>query len=82
MRRNCVAYYRTSSKTNVGEDKDSQKRQQVACHSFAKPNNLKIVAEFYDADVKGKDPIGTRKGYSELMEYCQRPLGSIAVHHE
>ena len=31
-----VAYLRTSSATNVGEDKDSDKRQRAAIEAFAK----------------------------------------------
>ena len=30
-----VAYYRTSSMSNVGEDKDSLKRQQRAVETYA-----------------------------------------------
>ena len=29
-----VAYYRTSSSTNVGVDKDSDKRQKAACFGY------------------------------------------------
>ena len=35
-----VAYLRTSSATNVGEDKDSDKRQRTAIAAFAKRRRL------------------------------------------
>lgn len=66
-----VIYLRTSSSTNVGENKDSDKRQRVACLQYAKANKIHIAVEFYDANVKGKDPIGTRPGFAHLLEYCQ-----------
>jgi DNA invertase Pin-like site-specific DNA recombinase len=64
-----VAYYRTSSATNVGEDKDSLKRQQDAVHSYAKSRRLEIIKEFYDAAVSGADPIEARAGFSEMLAY-------------
>jgi len=65
-----VAYYRTSSGTNVGVDKDSFKRQQKACVEFCRAAGLEIDKEFYDANVPGRDPIGSRQGYSSLIEFC------------
>ena len=67
-----VIYLRTSSNTNVGEDKDSDKRQRLACQRYAKTNKVKIIAEFYDAAIKGRDAIGSRPGFSDLLEYCQQ----------
>ena len=66
-----VAYYRTSSVTNVGADKDSDKRQKAACFGYAKQAGIEIVSEFYDANVPGKDPIGSRQGFADLMDFCQ-----------
>ena len=54
-----VAYLRTSSTTNVGADKDSDKRQRVAIAAFAKRARFAVVDEFYDAAVSGADPIET-----------------------
>src|ERR1700678_452295 len=51
------AYYRTSSATNVGADKDSLKRQQDAVRAFAVGRAIKIVREYYDAAVSGADPV-------------------------
>lgn len=64
-----VAYYRTSSATNVGDDKDSLRRQREACVSYARRAGVKIVREFYDAAVSGADPIDERPGFAELLDY-------------
>jgi DNA invertase Pin-like site-specific DNA recombinase len=63
-----VAYLRTSSTTNVGADKDSDKRQRAAIASFAKRARFAIVDEFNDAAVSGADPIETRPGFTALLE--------------
>ena len=63
-----VAYLRTSSKTNIGPDKDSDKRQQAAIQAFAKANRFEIVATFYDAAVSGADPVTDRPGFAEMLE--------------
>jgi DNA invertase Pin-like site-specific DNA recombinase len=62
--RRAIAYLRTSSATNVGAEKDSDKGQRAAIESFAKRERLEIVQEFYDADVSGAEPIETRPGFS------------------
>jgi DNA invertase Pin-like site-specific DNA recombinase len=69
MNTTAVAYYRTSSATNVGADKDSQPRQQAACSACATARGLVIVREFYDAAVSGADPVDTRPGFSAMLEY-------------
>lgn len=61
------AYLRTSSATNVGKDKDSDKRQREAISSYAAANDIEIVAEYYDANVKGADPVYDRPGFSEML---------------
>jgi len=63
-----VAYLRTSSATNVGADKDSDKRQRAAIEAFAKHAGFTIVGEYYDAAVSGADPIDTRPGFSEMLD--------------
>jgi DNA invertase Pin-like site-specific DNA recombinase len=65
-----LAYIRTSSAANVGEDKDSEKRQRVAITAYAKRARLEIAPDdwFYDASVKGADPIDTRPGFAALLE--------------
>ena len=63
-----VAYLRTSSATNVGGDKDSDKRQRAAIAAFAKAAGYTIVAEFYDAAVSGADPIVERSGFKAMLD--------------
>lgn len=63
-----VAYLRTSSATNVGEDKDSAKRQRAAIEAFAKRTGHVIVDSFNDAAVSGEDDIGERPGFSAMLD--------------
>jgi DNA invertase Pin-like site-specific DNA recombinase len=49
-----IAYLRTSSITNVGPDKDSDARQRDAIAAYAARSGIEVVAEFYDAAVKGR----------------------------
>jgi DNA invertase Pin-like site-specific DNA recombinase len=63
-----VAYLRTSSATNVGADKDSDKRQLEAITAFANREGYQIVDSFYDKAVKGSDPIETRPGFAALLD--------------
>jgi len=63
-----VAYLRTSSATNVGPDKDSDKRQRDAIRAYAQRAGYELVAEFYDAAVSGADPIEGRPGSGELAK--------------
>jgi len=63
-----VAYLRTSSSANVGQDKDSDKRQRASIVAYAKRARLTIVDEFYDAAVSGADPIETRPGFAALLD--------------
>lgn len=68
-RRTAVAYYRTSSATNVGSDKDSLERQKVAVAACARSQGLEIVREFYDAAVSGADPVDARAGFRDMLAY-------------
>ena len=63
-----IAYYRTSSATNVGDDKDSQHRQRRAVRSYAKANKVGLVAEFYDAGVSGDLPLVERESWAGMLE--------------
>ena len=63
-----VAYLRTSSATNAGPDKDSEKRQRAAIASFAKREGYELVGEHYDAAVSGADAIETRAGFASLLD--------------
>jgi hypothetical protein len=75
-----VAYLRTSSSTNVGADKDSDKRQRAAITAFAKRAKFVIVGEFYDAAVSGRsdrEPAGfcsaarTHRGQRRPCRACR-----------
>jgi DNA invertase Pin-like site-specific DNA recombinase len=66
--RKAVAYLRTSSRTNVGADKDSDKRQRAAIEAYAKAAGYEIIDTFYDAAVSGADPVGERSGFAEMLE--------------
>src|SRR5829696_2024775 len=63
-----VAYLRTSSATNTGADKDSEKRQRVAIDRFAKAAGFEVVAAYYDEAVSGADHITARPGFGAMME--------------
>lgn len=67
MTTKAFAYYRTSSATNVGFDKDSDKRQESAISSYASANNIEIVATFQDDAVKGTDLIEARPGFAAML---------------
>ncbi len=69
FQRAVVAYYRTSSAGNVGDDKDSKTRQAAAVKKYADKNNLRIVEEYYDAAVKGADPVLDRKDFKRMFHY-------------
>jgi DNA invertase Pin-like site-specific DNA recombinase len=62
-----VAYLRTSSGTNVGVDKDSDKRQREAIMSYAQANGIKVVAEYYDMAVSGADDVSSRPQFSNMV---------------
>ena len=64
-----VAYFRTSSATNV--DGDSEHRQRDAVTAYAKATGFKIVGEYYDAAVSGADPINERPGFVEMLHYIR-----------
>ena len=66
--RKAVAYLRTSSRANVGPDKDSDKRQLAAIHAYAKAAGLEIVETFYDAAVSGADRVDDRPGFAKMLE--------------
>jgi DNA invertase Pin-like site-specific DNA recombinase len=64
-----LAYLRTSSASNVGEDKDSDKRQMTAIEAYAKRAGYEIVVPaYYDAAVSGADAIEGRMGFAQLLE--------------
>jgi DNA invertase Pin-like site-specific DNA recombinase len=64
-----IAYFRTSSETNVGEDKDSLKRQRGAVAKYAKVAGYELIAEYSDDGVKGADPVDLRPGFAAMMKH-------------
>jgi DNA invertase Pin-like site-specific DNA recombinase len=67
MAKKAIAYYRTSSAANVGEDKDSLARQRAAVESYAKRAGYVVVDMFYDAAVSGADPVDARPGLADAL---------------
>ena len=67
MAKKAIAYYRTSSAANVGEDKDSLGRQRAAVESYAKRAGYLIADSYYDAAVSGADPVDTRPGLADAL---------------
>jgi DNA invertase Pin-like site-specific DNA recombinase len=59
---------RTSSATNVGADKDSERRQSSAIEAYARRAGMVVLEWFYDPAVSGADPIETRPGFSALLD--------------
>lgn len=72
-----VGYLRTSSATNVGKDKGSDKRQKKAISGYAAANGFKVVDWYYDAAVSGADPVDTRPGFKALLD---RLIGNGVKH--
>jgi DNA invertase Pin-like site-specific DNA recombinase len=65
--KHAVAYLRTSSAANVGEDKDSARRQRAAIAAYAEAAGYELVDEFYDAAVSGADHVHERKGFAAML---------------
>jgi DNA invertase Pin-like site-specific DNA recombinase len=63
-----IAYYRTSSAANVGDDKDSLARQRVAVERFAQSAGYEIVESYYDAAVSGADALDARPGFADALK--------------
>ena len=69
MSTKCVSYYRTSSLSNVGEEKDSLKRQKSVVHRYCDNNGYEIESEFYET-LRGDGEILSRPKFMEMMEFC------------
>lgn len=61
-------YIRTSSATNAGSDKDSDKRQRAAVQTFAQSAGIEIVDWYCDPAVSGADPVESRPGFAAMLE--------------
>src|SRR5215207_7093861 len=66
-----VAYIRTSSAANVGADKDSDKRQLAAIERFARSAGFELVGHYYDAAVRGADPVEARPGFAAMLRQIE-----------
>lgn len=65
-----LAYLRTSSAANVGDDKDSDKRQLSAIEAYARRAGYEIaLPPYYDAAVKGADLIEERSGFAKMLTF-------------
>jgi DNA invertase Pin-like site-specific DNA recombinase len=64
-----IAYFRTSSETNVGDDKDSLKRQRAAVTAYAARAGYQVIAEYSDDGVKGADPVDQRPGFAAMLAH-------------
>ena len=69
MKKQAAAYLRTSSATNVGADKDSDKRQLRAIRQYTRHAGIEITRTFYDEAVSGADHVDQRPGFHEMMTY-------------
>ena len=67
MTTKAFAYLRTSSATNVGENKDSDKRQRLAILTYAKAHGVEIAGEYHDADTKGSEPVYQRPAFARML---------------
>lgn len=62
-----IGYMRTSSATNAGTDKDSEKRQRAAIEGYAKAAGFVLVDWFYDKAVRGSDGVAERPGFAAML---------------
>ncbi len=63
-----VAYMRTSSAANIGDGKDSERRQRAAIEAYAKRAGFVVVDWFYDKAVRGADVVTARPGFAAMLE--------------
>ena len=63
-----VAYYRTSSAANVGQDKDSQRRQAEAVEGYAKGRHAVVASPL----VTPRCPVPIRWTRAQASGICSR----------
>src|ERR1041384_7489028 len=63
-----VAYLRTSSATNTGPDKDSERRQREAIQTFAKRAGFTLVGELSAPGASRADAIAHRPRLAQPLE--------------
>jgi Site-specific recombinases, DNA invertase Pin homologs len=64
-----LAYLRTSSACNT--DGDSPHRQNDAIMRYAKAYGVTVVACYWDAAVRGTDPVETRVGFRAMLDQAK-----------
>jgi DNA invertase Pin-like site-specific DNA recombinase len=64
-----IAYFRTSSETTVGADKDTLQRQRQAVAKYAQSAGYELIAEYSDDGIKGADPVDQRPGFADMMKH-------------
>jgi DNA invertase Pin-like site-specific DNA recombinase len=73
------AYLRTSSAANIGDDKDSGRRQFAAIESCAKRAGVSVVGTYYDEAVRGSDAVDSRPGFAAMLEALEANGTKIIV---
>jgi DNA invertase Pin-like site-specific DNA recombinase len=68
MSTHALGYLRTSSATNVGEDRDSEPRQRAAILAGAKRLGLEVVDWFYDAGISDDVPVSDRPSFNAMLD--------------
>jgi len=63
-----LGYLRTSSGANVGDEKDSDKRQKAAIEAGAARLGYEIVDWYYDAGVSGDVPVNDRPAFCAMLD--------------
>ena len=71
MDKKVVGYFRTSSKSSSGEDKDSGKRQKHSVHTFCKSKGWTVVKDFWDKGVSGTLDVLNRPSFVEMLSFCE-----------
>ena len=71
MDKKVVGYFRTSSKSSSGEDKDSGKRQRHSVHTFCKTKGWTVVKDFWDKGVSGTLDVLNRPSFMEMLNFCE-----------
>ena len=71
MDKKVVGYFRTSSKSSSGEDKDSGVRQKKSVHTFCKSKGWTVVKDFWDKGVSGTLDVLNRPSFVEMLSYCE-----------
>lgn len=76
-----IGYMRTSSATNVGEDKDSVPRQRAAIEGYAASAGYTIAESdwFYDPAVRGEDSIDSRPGFLAMLARVQNKGPQVII---